>query len=516
MRLSYGFCAIVLFTGIALFAGGAPGASAPGSQAFDSKTFDSKTFLLLDRLTFGATAAEAERLRAMGAARWLEAELHPSAQDNLPPQAQAEIAALTVTQKPMPALVRDFADKAKAVRAIADLDLRVAAGKAYQQELNDLAKQAASREILRDLYSPSQLREVMTWFWFNHFNVHQYKADIRAMLADYEDTLRAHALGRFRDLLEATLRHPAMLRYLDNAQNAAGHINENYAREIMELHTMGVGSGYSQQDVEALAHILTGVGIDLSPNPPHLKPALQGQLVRAGLFEFNPARHDYSDKIFLGHKIKGRGFDEVEEALDLIARSPATARHISRELATYFVADAPPASLIDKMAKTFQRTDGDIAAVLRTMIESPEFAASAGQKFKDPVRFVLSAVRLAYEDKVILNTQPAQNWLNRLAEGLYNHDTPDGYSLVSSAWDGPGQLEARFEIARQIGSGPAGLFRPDEPGASDTPAFPQLENALYFEGLQETLRPTTRAVLDEAQSPQDWNVLFLSSPDFMR
>ena len=221
-------------------------------RAFDSKTFDSKTFLLLDRLTFGATAAEAERLRAMGAARWLEAELHPSAQDNLPPQAQAEIAALTVTQKPMPALVRDFTDKAKAVRAIADLDLRVAAGKAYQQELNDLAKQAASREILRDLYSPSQLREVMTWFWFNHFNVHQYKADIRAMLADYEDTLRAHALGRFRDLLEATLRHPAMLRYLDNAQNAAGHINENYAREIMELHTMGVGSGYSQQDVEAL------------------------------------------------------------------------------------------------------------------------------------------------------------------------------------------------------------------------------------------------------------------------
>ena len=330
---------------------------------------NSKTFLLLDRLTFGATAAEAERLRAMGAARWLEAELHPSAQDNLPPQAQAEIAALTVTQKPMPALVRDFTDKAKAVRAIADLDLRVAAGKAYQQELNDLAKQAASREILRDLYSPSQLREVMTWFWFNHFNVHQYKADIRAMLADYEDTLRAHALGRFRDLLEATLRHPAMLRYLDNAQNAAGHINENYAREIMELHTMGVGSGYSQQDVEALAHILTGVGIDLSPNPPHLKPALQGQLVRTGLFEFNPARHDYSDKIFLGHKIKGRGFAEVEEALDLIARSPATARHISRELATYFVADTPPASLIDKMAKTFQRTDGDIAAVLRTMIE---------------------------------------------------------------------------------------------------------------------------------------------------
>jgi uncharacterized protein (DUF1800 family) len=507
VRLSVGICALAWVAGAAAL---------PAPAISDAPTADPKTLLLLDRLTFGATAVEADRLRAMGATRWLEAQLHPPAQDDLPPQVQAEIAALTIAQKPMPALVRDFADKSKAVRAITDLDLRVAAGKAYQQELNDLAKAAAARNILRDLYSPHQLREVMTWFWFNHFNVHQYKGDIRAMLADYEDTLRAHALGRFRDLLEASLRHPAMLSYLDNAQNAAGHINENYAREIMELHTMGVGSGYSQQDVEALAHILTGVGIDLSPQPPHLKPVLQGQLICEGLFEFNPARHDYSDKVFLGRTIKGCGFAEVEAALDLLARSPATARHISRELATYFVADAPPTSLVDKMAKTFLHTDGNIAAVLRSMVAAPEFAASAGQKFKDPVRYVLSAVRLAYEDRLILNTQPIQNWLNQLAEGLYNHETPDGYALVSSAWDGPGQLETRFEIARQIGSGSAGLFRPDAPGATDHPAFPQLENAFYFEGLQQSLRPATRAVLDQAQSPQDWNILFLSSPDFMR
>jgi uncharacterized protein (DUF1800 family) len=168
------------------------------------------------------------------------------------------------------------------------------------------------------------------------------------------------------------------------------------------------------------------------------------------------------------------------------------------------------------MSKTFLRSNGDIAAVLRTMIDAPEFSASSAQKFKDPVRYVASAVRLAYEDKVILNTQPLQNWLNRLAEGLYNYQTPDGYPFVSSAWDGPGQIETRFEIARQIGSGSAGLFKPDMPGATDNPAFPQLENALYFDGLQQTLRPATRAVLDEAQSPQDWNVLFLSSPDFMR
>jgi uncharacterized protein (DUF1800 family) len=486
-------------------------------QGVAAPAYDAKTFLLLDRLTFGATASAAARLKAMGANHWLEAELHPPPVDNLPAQVQQQINALDM--KPMSALAVDFAAKVKALKAINDSDLRVAASHAYQQELNDCAKQAASRAILRDLYSPSQLREVMTWFWFNHFNVHQYKADIRAMVGDYEDTIRAHALGHFRDLLEATLRHPAMLRYLDNAQNAAGHINENYAREIMELHTLGVGSGYTQQDVEALAHILTGVGVDVAPNPPHVKPELQDQVVRDGLFVFNPARHDYSDQILLGHKIKGAGFSEVEEALDILARSPATARHISRELASYFVADDPPASLVDKMSKTFLRSNGDIAAVLRTMIDAPEFSASSTQKlqkFKDPVRYVMSAVRLAYEDKVILNTQPVQNWLNRLAEGLYNYQTPDGYPSVSSAWDGPGQIETRFEIARQIGWGSAGLFKPDMPGAADNPAFPQLENALYFDGLQQTLRPATRAVLDEAQSPQDWNVLFLSSPDFMR
>jgi uncharacterized protein (DUF1800 family) len=486
-------------------------------QGVAAPAYDAKTFLLLDRLTFGATASAAARLKAMGANHWLEAELHPPPVDNLPAQVQQQINALDM--KPMSALAVDFAAKVKALKAINDSDLRVAASHAYQQELNDCAKQAASRAILRDLYSPSQLREVMTWFWFNHFNVHQYKADIRAMVGDYEDTIRAHALGHFRDLLEATLRHPAMLRYLDNAQNAAGHINENYAREIMELHTLGVGSGYTQQDVEALAHILTGVGVDVAPNPPHVTPELQDQVVRDGLFVFNPARHDYSDQILLGHKIKGAGFSEVEEALDILARSPATARHISRELASYFVADDPPASLVDKMSKTFLRSNGDIAAVLRTMIDAPEFSASSTQKlqkFKDPVRYVMSAVRLAYEDKVILNTQPVQNWLNRLAEGLYNYQTPDGYPSVSSAWDGPGQIETRFEIARQIGWGSAGLFKPDMPGAADNPAFPQLENALYFDGLQQTLRPATRAVLDEAQSPQDWNVLFLSSPDFMR
>jgi uncharacterized protein (DUF1800 family) len=480
------------------------------------KAYDPAIISLLDRLSFGATSGDVNRIQAAGMKHWLDMQLHPTAQDTLPATVQAQIDAMTISQKPMTELAADIAAKNKGLALITDPDLKKAASQVTQQMMNDLAKQAATRQILRDLYSPAQLRERMTWFWFNHFNIHQGKADIRTMVADYEDkAIRPHALGRFGDLLESTLRHPAMLRYLDNVQNAGGHINENYAREIMELHTMGVGSGYTQHDVEELARILTGVGVDANPENPHLSPELEGQLIRDGLFEFNPGRHDYGDKSFLGHTIKGRGFAEVEEALDILAHHPATAHHIALRIATYFVSDDPPKTLIDRMADAFQHNDGDIASVLRAMVEAPEFASAQPGKFKDPLRYVISAVRLAYEDKLILNTGPIQGWINRMAEGLYNHQTPDGYPLASSAWNGPGQLAVRFEIARQIGSGSSGLFKPDEPGAMDHPAFPQVQNALYFAGLRQKLKPNTLAALDQAVSPQEWNALFLSSPDFM-
>jgi len=471
---------------------------------------------LLNRVTWGANESSLTKLRAMGARKWLDWQLHPTAADRLPPAVQAQIDAMTISKQPMVDLVADMAARNKVANQITDVDAKKAAQQANQQAMNDLARQGAAREILRDLYSPAQLREQMTWFWFNHFNVHQYKADIRTMVADYEDrAIRPNALGRFRDLLGATVRDPAMLRYLDNAANAAGHINENYAREIMELHTMGVGSNYTQQDVQELARCLTGLGIDPNPDNPKLTLAMQAQLVRDGLFEFNPARHDHGDKVFLGHTIKGAGMPEINEVLDILAREPATARHVSREIATFFVSDNPPPALVDRMTQTFQRTDGDIAAVLSTLFRSPEFAASTGEKFKDPVHYVLSAVRLAYDDKPILNTAPIQGWLNRMAEGIYNHDTPDGYSMNSTAWNGPGQLAVRFEIARQIGSGSAGLFKPAEPNAVDHPAFPRLMNALYFSGLRRNLGPATAAALDQAVSPQDWNILFLCSPEFM-
>jgi uncharacterized protein (DUF1800 family) len=472
---------------------------------------------LVNRITWGASASSVAEMQRLGAQRWLERQLHPGLADQLPPAAQAEIDALPSAHIPLAALVVRMDAQNKAASQITDPDQKKAAQQAYAQAFNDLSRQAAARSLLRDLYSPDQLKEQMTWFWFNHFNVHQAKRDIRAMVGDYEDqAIRPHALGRFRDLLEATLRHPAMLRYLDNDQNAVGHINENYAREIMELHTLGVGAGYTQRDVQELARILTGVGVDLSPNPPNLKPAYRGLYVRDGLFEFNPNRHDFGDKVFLGHTIRGSGFGEVEEALDILARDPATAHHVSLQLATYFLGDDPPAAVVTRMAEAFRRGDGDIAQVLSVLFHSREFDASLGHKFKDPVHYAVSAVRLAYDDQVILNTAPIQGWVNRLAEGLYNHETPDGYSMIAAAWDGPGQLASRFEIARQIGSGSAGLFRPDVKGAADQPAFPQLQNALYFNGLADTLGAPTRLALRQAASPQDWNTLFLSSPEFMR
>lgn len=472
---------------------------------------------VLDRITWGASPTSAAAMDARDSAELIDSQLQLRPDAPLPAPAQARIEAMEIVRTPMAALVVNLEAENRAANALTDPDQKKAARDAYNKHMAALSTEAATRSILRDLYSPAQLHEQMTWFWFNQFNVQAGKRDIRAMVGDYEDqAIRPHALGRYRDLLEATLRHPAMLRYLDNDQNAAGRINENYAREIMELHSMGVGSGYSQKDVQELARILTGVGIDLKPDPPKLKPAWQPLLVRAGLFEFNPARHDFGDKMFLGHLIKGSGYGEVTQALDLIAASPATAQHVSDRLATYFVGDAPPAKLVAAMAATFRRSHGDIAAVLRTLFRSRSFEASLGKVFKDPVHYAISAVRMTYDDRVITNAAPVLNWLNRMGQGLYAHETPDGYPLTSAAWTGPGQLSVRFEIARQIGGSSAGLFKSAQPGMTDQPAFPQLQNELYFDSVRDRLSPQTRKALDQAVSPQDWNALFLSSPEFMR
>jgi uncharacterized protein (DUF1800 family) len=501
----------------------APPASAqpapPAARSVAVVTLSPADLALIDRVTWGANESAAAEFAALGRDRWLERQLHPGPKDRLPAAAQAIINGLPVATRPLTEIAWPLTAQQRNANQIPDPEQKKTLQQAFQQSLNELGRQAATRSLLRDLYSPDQLREKMTWFWFNHFNVHLYKSDIRETIGDYEERLRHNALGHFRDLLRATATHPAMLRYLDNAENAKGHINENYAREIMELHTMGVGSGYTQEDVQELARILTGVGVNFQPpGPDAVKPPPQPDHIRSGLFEFNPARHDYGVKRFLGHTIEGRGFVEVEQALDILARHPVTATFVSRKIATYFLSDTPPDALVQRMAQSFRTTDGDVVSVLLTMFKSPEFTASlaAKAKYKDPIQFVLSAVRLAYDNKVILNAQPIMGWLNRLAEGLYNHPTPDGYPMVAAAWNSPGQMATRFEIARAIGSNAAGLFKAPPPDTAERPAFPQIAGALYFNAVQPTLSQATRAALDQAGSPQEWNMLFLSSPEFMR
>ncbi len=470
---------------------------------------------ILNRLSWGESPSSALAFKTAGRTAFLRDQLHPKDDLGLPDAIRDQIASMTISREPLPQLVSAINAQRDAANKVADPDQRKVAQKAYQDAVNALGNQAVTRSLLRDLYAQDQLKEQMVWFWTNHFNVQLGKSDIRILVGDYEEhAIRPHALGKFRDLLSATLHHPAMLRYLDNDQNAAGHINENYAREIMELHTMGVGSGYTQKDVQELARILTGVGVNETSNTPKVNSKYSADYVRSGLFEFNPNRHDYGPKQFLGRAIAGAGPKEVDEALDLIAGSPATAHFICRKLAVAFVSDAPPESLVTRMASTFQHSDGDIAATMQTLFDSKEFAAGLGKKFKDPMHYAISAVRLAYDTRPILNTAPIVNWLNRMAEPPYGHDTPDGYPLTVAAWSGPGQMATRFEIARAIGSGGAGLFRPDGQTV-DQPAFPQLSNALYYGGIEPTLAAATRQSLSQAGSPQDWNTLFLSSPDFM-
>ncbi len=471
---------------------------------------------VLNRISWGAETADAQALAATGLQNYLNAQLNPPADDGLPADAQAQIAAMEISQKSLLQIdreVRDLQKAAQAVKGTPDFD---AAQKTYQQKLNDLARQAATRSLLRDLYSRNQLKEQLTWFWMNHFNVSQSKNDIREFIGDYEESaIRPHVLGKFRDLLAATVIHPAMLQYLDNFQNAVGHINENYAREIMELHTLGVGSGYTQGDVQQLAHILTGMGINRSGTAPKLALATAHYYRSDGLFEFNPNRHDFGDKMLLGAKIEGGGIAEVDKAIAILTIEPPTAHYVSTELAQYFCCDNPSEATIQAMTATWLASDGDISRVLATLFASPEFKDSLGKKFKDPIHYAVSALRAAYGQQVILNGQPLLNWLNRMGEPLYAHETPDGYPMTEAAWSGPGEMETRFEIARQIGQGHSGLYKLPGDNAAEPAPQPLIQQTRYFQAIAPTLSPATMGALNQGQSPADRNMLFLASPEFM-
>jgi uncharacterized protein (DUF1800 family) len=462
----------------------------------------------LDRITYGVDSASLARLGKIGRNAYLDEQL-AARDERLPPAVQAQIDAMPISHQTIGDDIGALAAAREKLKTTGDSKDKVEARKALRKQGIALAVQTQERELLRAVYSPAQLKEQMVWFWLNHFNVFDRKGPEAWLDADYVETaIRPHALGNFRDLVMATLTHPAMLVYLDNARNTASHHNENYARELMELHTLGVNAGYTQNDVQEMVRILTGVGVAINPRQPRLRPAMQAQYLRRDGFEFDPRRHDFGDKAVLGHTIHGSGFDEVRQAVDLLVAQPACAHFISQELATYFVADNPPAPLVDAMAQTFQRTHGDIRSVLRTMFDAPEFAASLGKKFKDPMHYLVSSLRLAYDGREVPDPRRLVVWLNQQGEGEFGHQTPDGYPLVASAWNSSGQLSARFELARTVGQGDVRLF-----GGVAMPQMPELSGPLFAQAIKPWLSSTTLAALDQAKSPAEWNTFLLAAPE---
>jgi uncharacterized protein (DUF1800 family) len=445
---------------------------------------DPKILHVLNRLSFGIRPGDVEKVEAMGVDRYIQTQLAPDAiavPDSLAQQlAQLETLRLTPTQ------LREYG------RSQPGQKPTEAQIKASRQKSRLIVQQAMQAKLLRAAESPRQLQELLVDFWFNHFNVSTQKNTARIWVGAYEETaIRSRVLGRFRDLLEATARHPAMLFYLDNWQNTAPGspgargrfqgLNENYARELLELHTLGVDGGYTQQDVTTLAKILTGWGVQ------------RGQKASASGFYFDAERHDFSDKTFLGQRIRGRGEAEVEQALDILASSPATARHISSKLAQFFVADQPPKPLVDRLAQRYLATDGNLRAVLETLFQSPEFWQSAGGKFKTPYQYVVSALRST-------NTRPDPSVLNLLQQmgmPLYGAPTPEGYKNTEAAWLNPDALARRLSFATLL----AQKQRVDADQLATTIANPfsaQTRDAIA------SSRPPLRAAL------------MLGSPEFMR
>lgn len=462
--------------------------------AVTSATTQQQAAHVLNRLAFGPRPGDIDRVAAMGVRQYIDSQLDP-ATIALPAQLQARLAAIETINRPAGSVLADYVEANKQARDESD------ASKAHRRAVIDhISRDTAEARVLRAVDSPRQLEEVMVDFWFNHFNVFIGKGNDRALVASYErDAIRPYAMGNFRDLLGATAKHPAMLYYLDNVQSSAAGVktngkpaglNENYARELMELHTLGVDAGYSQQDVTELARMLTGWTYD------------QRRLIKDNeLFRFDPKRHDTGVKTWLGQTIAPDGQAEGEHALDVLAMHPATAHHISQELAQYFVQDVPPPALVERMARSWQDSHGDIRTVLRTMFYSHEFMApgAMGTKFKTPYRYVLSAARAA--DIPVVNVQPLLSAMNQLGMPLFGCQTPDGYKNTEGAWLNPDALSRRIAFATTLAAGKLAVAPVDAVALDAT--------------LGSTVSARTRDIIASNGAPLRASML-LGSPDFMQ
>ena len=471
----------------------------PGCSYADTQAITPKIVHALNRISYGPTPGEIERITAMGLESYIQSQLQP--------ESIAEPQKLTSSLANIRPLGMSPVEVFKEY-VIPDNEpgkpLTPAQRQAANRRSRGVFNQASKGRLMRAIASNRQLQEVMVDFWFNHFNVYGFKGRPgRVWVGLYErDAIRPHALGQFRNLLGATAHHPAMLYYLDNWRNTAPGskgargqfkgLNENYARELMELHTLGVDGGYTQQDVITLAKIFTGWGINRTGGD-------------GSGFEFDADRHDSSDKIFLGVAIAGGGMEEGEKALDILARHPATARHISYKLAQYFVSDTPPETLVVRLAQRFQETDGNIRAVLESLLKSPEFSDPQyyGSKFKTPYQYIISAVRATGIDRP--NYNRIMGFLNQLGMPLYRCGTPDGYKNTKDAWLNPDGMIRRIGLALPIARGNLSQDQNEKP----------VEAIALANTLGNELSPETQEALNQTRENLR-SVLLLASPEMMQ
>jgi uncharacterized protein (DUF1800 family) len=472
------------------------------------QTADQQVRHVLSRLAFGARPGDVDRVRSMGVDRWIAMQLQPSRiRDTAAERIVAGLPTLSMSSRelferhPPPQVVR------REQGSMRSRDDSAEVRRAAQESRRVLAEMQIAK-VARAVASERQLEEVMVDFWENHFTVFAGKGPERYFIASYQrEAIRPHALGNFRDLLGAVAKSPAMLFYLDNWQSAVEEgrptadcgpraaqrapadceqrrrgrravartpqsagalgaarsrsrgLNENYARELLELHTLGVDGGYTQADILNVARAFTGWTLE--------------QPRRGGGFVFRPVMHDAGEKTVLGGRLAaGRGIEDGEDVLDIVARHPSTARFIATKLARRFVSDDPPASLVDKAAAAFTRTNGDVREVVRTIVTAEEFFASAAYraKVKSPFELVVSALR-AVNATPDMTPRSAQ-MVARLGQPLYLHQAPNGYPERGDAWINTGAILNRINFGLALAGGAVPGARPER-----WTRYRELENA---------------------------------------
>jgi uncharacterized protein (DUF1800 family) len=461
---------------------------------------EQKKIHLLNRISFGPTAKEVQRVNRIGIRAYLNEQLTP---ETIPDGAVEEKVAGLKTMRMNSRELFELYPPPKIARE---------AGMAVANPMNAprfIILELQQARLLRAVDSERQLYELMVDFWSNHFNVFAAKGADRWLMTSYDrDTIRPHAFGKFRDLLLATAQSPAMLFYLDNwlsvspnapAARAPANvrrrgINENYAREVMELHTLGVDGGYSQQDVREVARCFTGWTLR--------RPRGDAE------FYFDSRLHDPGVKTVLGTRITAGGVEDGIKVVDLLARHPATAKFIATKLVRRFVADDPPAFLVNRAAEAFRRSDGDIRAVIQSIIEAPEFFSPEvyRAKIKKPIEYVASALRVMEAETKV--TPQLLRYLGRMGEPLFLSQPPTGYSDVGSSWISSDMLLTRMNFATDLVAN-----RVD--GARVRSQAPHDIQALVRLIAPDSLSHATHSALAESAASEKL-ALLLAAPEFQR